>query len=44
MSFYATKPWLAQYRVPAELPLGVLTAALGAPFFIWLLAKRGKDA
>ena len=30
--------------VPAELPLGVLTAALGAPFFIWLLAKRGKDA
>lgn len=30
--------------VPAELPLGVLTAALGAPFFIWLLAQRGRAA
>ncbi|MEW5967327.1 MAG: iron ABC transporter permease [Pseudomonadota bacterium] len=29
--------------VPAELPLGVLTAALGAPFFVWLLAKRGRE-
>jgi iron complex transport system permease protein len=29
---------------PAELPLGVLTAALGAPFFIWLLAQRGRGA
>lgn len=28
--------------VPAELPLGVLTASLGAPFFIWLLARRGR--
>jgi len=25
---------------PAELPLGVLTALLGAPFFLWLL-RRG---
>ncbi|MEM9705618.1 MAG: iron ABC transporter permease [Pseudomonadota bacterium] len=24
---------------PAELPLGVVTAALGAPFFFWLLVK-----
>ncbi|MEM1086627.1 MAG: iron ABC transporter permease [Pseudomonadota bacterium] len=24
---------------PAELPLGVVTAALGAPFFFWLLIK-----
>ncbi|MEM1105622.1 MAG: iron ABC transporter permease [Pseudomonadota bacterium] len=24
---------------PAELPLGVVTAALGAPFFFWLLLK-----
>jgi iron complex transport system permease protein len=24
---------------PAELPIGTLTALLGAPFFIWLLAK-----
>lgn len=30
--------------VPAELPLGVLTALIGAPFFIWLLAKRGKES
>lgn len=32
------------FIVPAELPLGVLTAALGAPFFIWLLAKRGRES
>ena len=25
--------------VPAELPLGVVTSALGAPFFIWLLSS-----
>ncbi|WP_029354889.1 iron ABC transporter permease [Bosea sp. 117] len=25
---------------PAELPLGVVTAAIGAPFFIWLLMRR----
>lgn len=25
--------------VPAELPLGVVTAALGAPFFFWLLLR-----
>ncbi len=25
---------------PAELPLGIVTAAIGAPFFIWLLASR----
>ncbi|MDA2969295.1 MAG: iron ABC transporter permease, partial [Actinomycetota bacterium] len=24
---------------PAELPLGVLTALIGAPFFLWLLRK-----
>lgn len=28
---------------PAELPLGVLTALLGAPFFLWLL-RRGTAA
>ena len=26
---------------PAELPVGVLTAFLGGPFFLWLLLKRG---
>lgn len=28
--------------VPAELPVGILTSALGAPFFIWLL-RRGRS-
>jgi iron complex transport system permease protein len=26
---------------PAEMPIGVLTAAIGAPFFLWLLTCRG---
>lgn len=25
---------------PAELPLGIVTAAMGAPFFLWLLLRR----
>jgi iron complex transport system permease protein len=25
---------------PAEMPIGVLTAAIGAPFFLWLLMRR----
>lgn len=25
---------------PAELPIGILTAILGAPFFLWLLLRR----
>ncbi|OYY12253.1 MAG: hypothetical protein B7Y70_06075 [Rhizobiales bacterium 35-68-8] len=25
---------------PAELPLGVVTALAGAPFFLWLLLRR----
>ncbi len=25
---------------PAELPIGILTSALGAPFFLWLLLRR----
>ncbi|MFD2250155.1 iron complex transport system permease protein [Pseudochelatococcus lubricantis] len=28
---------------PAELPIGILTAVLGAPFFLWLLLARGRD-
>ncbi|MEM9838181.1 MAG: iron ABC transporter permease [Pseudomonadota bacterium] len=28
--------------VPAELPLGVVTAAVGAPFFFWLLVRDKK--
>jgi iron complex transport system permease protein len=26
---------------PAEMPIGILTAAIGAPFFLWLLMRRG---
>jgi len=25
---------------PAELPIGVVTAAIGAPFFLWLIVRR----
>jgi iron complex transport system permease protein len=34
---------LARTIAPLEVPLGVLTAIAGAPFFIWLLAasRRG---
>jgi iron complex transport system permease protein len=27
---------------PAELPVGVITAFLGAPFFLWLLVRQAK--
>jgi len=26
---------------PAEIPIGILTALIGAPFFLWLLLKKG---
>jgi iron complex transport system permease protein len=25
---------------PAEIPVGVITAMLGGPFFIWILRRR----
>jgi len=25
---------------PAELPIGIVTAAIGAPFFLWLLLRK----
>lgn len=28
---------------PAELPIGILTAILGAPFFLWLLLRRQRE-
>ena len=28
---------------PAELPVGILTALLGGPFFLWLLVLRGRS-
>lgn len=27
---------------PAELPVGILTVLLGAPYFLWLLARAGR--
>jgi iron complex transport system permease protein len=27
---------------PAELPVGILTALLGGPFFLWLLILRSR--
>ncbi|MEM8531710.1 MAG: iron ABC transporter permease [Chloroflexota bacterium] len=27
---------------PAELPIGIITALLGGPFFIWLMRRRGS--
>lgn len=29
-------------RQPTELPIGVVTAAVGAPFFLWLLHSSGR--
>jgi iron complex transport system permease protein len=29
---------------PAELPIGILTAMMGAPFFLWLLLQRDRTA
>jgi iron complex transport system permease protein len=29
--------------IPAELPIGILTAAIGAPFFLWLLLRRSAS-
>ena len=26
--------------LPAELPIGIVTACFGGPFFLWLLARR----
>lgn len=29
-------------RAPAEIPIGVITAAIGAPFFLWMLINSGR--
>lgn len=29
---------------PAEIPVGVVTALLGGPFFVWLLVRRGSGS
>ena len=28
---------------PLELPVGIVTAVVGGPFFLWLLARRGRQ-
>jgi iron complex transport system permease protein len=28
---------------PLELPIGIVTSAVGAPFFLYLLARRGRS-
>ncbi|MBC6992988.1 iron ABC transporter permease [Neolewinella lacunae] len=45
-SFLLVADTLARTIVaPAELPIGILTALVGAPFFLWLLLReRGKNA
>lgn len=30
--------------VPAELPIGIVTASVGGPVFLWLLARRSREA
>ncbi|MCO6040153.1 iron chelate uptake ABC transporter family permease subunit, partial [Enterobacter hormaechei] len=28
---------------PAEMPVGLLTSILGAPWFLWLIFRRGEQ-
>ena len=40
-AFLATCDSLARVVIaPAELPVGVITALLGGPFFLWLLVRE----
>ena len=34
---------LARTMAPIEIPLGILTAVIGTPFFIWLLAEHAEE-
>lgn len=33
---------IARSALPVEIPIGILTAFAGAPFFLWLMLKGGK--
>ncbi|HNQ44509.1 MAG TPA: iron ABC transporter permease [Candidatus Cloacimonadota bacterium] len=35
---------LSQHITVLELPVGVITAAIGCPFFMWLMLRGGKSA
>lgn len=39
----ATSDLVARTAFPGELPVGVLTAIIGAPYLIWLLTRNRKD-
>ena len=41
-AFMLTVDTVARSIARVETPLGILTAVLGAPFFLWLLA-RGRQ-
>ena len=41
-SFILVVDTLARSIARIETPLGILTAVLGAPFFLWLLARGRK--
>jgi iron complex transport system permease protein len=44
-AFLATCDLLARtLAAPSEIPLGVLTAVVGAPFFLWLLRRDRADS
>lgn len=42
--FLVAADTLARSIAPVELPLGILTAIVGAPVFLWLLARSGRSA
>lgn len=43
--FLATADLLARtVSAPAEVPLGIVTAMIGAPFFLWLMRGRAADS
>jgi iron complex transport system permease protein len=42
-SFMLLVDTLARTMARIETPLGILTAVLGAPFFLWLLARGRKS-
>ncbi|WP_353236464.1 iron ABC transporter permease [Diaphorobacter ruginosibacter] len=41
--FIVAADTLARTLVVIELPLGIVTAIIGAPFFLYLLARNGKE-
>lgn len=43
-AFVMAADTLARTLAPIELPLSVLTAGVGAPFFLWLLGRRRHPA